>query len=531
MVWTSPYEPVDTSGTLLDLIAAASYGARPALVDGPSGASVSYAALASRIDRVAAGLAARGIGQGDVVAVWAPNVPQWAGVALGAMAVGATVTGISPAAADREVQAQLLDSRASILVALPSRAPDVPIEVVTTEDLIAVDGPAPAVALDPDAVALLPYSSGTTGLPKGVMLTHRNLVAAVRQIVGALRLTPRDTLIAVAPFAHVMGFVVNAAAGLAAGATVVTMPRFALEPYLDLVERHRATVLVVPPPIMNALARHPAVGQRDLSSVELVVCGGAPLGAEVQRAVAERLPGVVTRQGWGLTESGAVATSPDRGAPVAPGSVGRPMPSTELRVVDPDSGADRGPGERGELWLRGPQVMAGYLGRPDATAAMLDAAGWLRTGDLGLVDDDGQVFAVDRLKELIKVSAHQVAPAELEALIATHPAVADVAVVPRPDPEHGEIPIAVVVARGALDADELMAWVAERVAPYKRIRAVRFADALPRTPAGKLLRRLVVAADGAVAVGGPAADDDRLVIEVRGGAARGAGDAGAHAAR
>jgi acyl-CoA synthetase (AMP-forming)/AMP-acid ligase II len=545
MVWTSPYEPVDTSGTLLDLIAATSDRDRPALVDGPAGASVSYGTLAARTDRVAAGLAARGITQGDVVAVWAPNGPQWAAVALGAMAAGAAVTGISPSAAEREVQAQLLDSRAAILVAPPSQTPDVPIEVAAPEALIAVDAPPPAVdapppavdapppavALDPDAVALLPYSSGTTGLPKGVMLTHRNLVVAVRQIAGALRLTPRDTLIAVAPFAHVMGFVVNAAAGLAAGATVVTMPRFALEPYLDLVERHGATVLVVPPPIMNALARHPAVGQRDLSSVELVVCGGAPLGADVQRGVAERLPGVVTRQGWGLTETGAVATSPDRARPVAPGSVGRPMPSTAVRVVDPDTGADLGPGERGELWLRGPQVMAGYLGRPDATAAMVDADGWLRTGDLGVVDDDGQVFVVDRLKELIKVSAHHVPPAELEALIATHPAIADVAVVPRPDPEHGEIPIAVVVARGALDADELIAWVAERVAPYKRIRAVRFAGALPRTPAGKLLRRLLVAADGAVAVGGPAADDDRLVIEVRGGAARGAGDAGAHAAR
>ncbi len=531
MVWTSPYEPVETTGTLLDLIATTSD--RPALVDGSSGATVSYATLGARIDRVAAGLAARGVRPGDVVALWAPNGPQWVGVALGAMAAGAAVTGISPAAAEREAHAQLLDSGASILVTLPSHVPAAPRarDVVTPDDLIAAGDAAPAVVPDPAAVALLPYSSGTTGLPKGVMLTHRNIAVAVRQITDALKLTPRDTLIAVAPFAHVMGFVVNAAAGLAAGATVVTMPRFALEPYLDLVERHRATVLVVPPPIMNALARHPAVAQRDLSSVELVVCGGAPLGAQVQRAVAERLPGVVTRQGWGLTETAAIATAPDRTGSIAPGSVGRPMPNTELRVVDPDSGADLGAGARGELWLRGPQIMAGYLHRPDATAAMVDADGWLRTGDLGLVDDDGQVFVVDRLKELIKVSANQVPPAELEALIATHPAVADVAVVPRPDPDHGEIPVAVVVARGELDAAALMAWVAERVAPYKRIRAVRFADELPRTPAGKLLRRLLLAADRAVAVGGPASDDDRLVIEMGGGAARRARDAGAHATR
>jgi acyl-CoA synthetase (AMP-forming)/AMP-acid ligase II len=537
MVWTSPYEPVETGGTLHDLVVttAVAMGDETALVDGPSGASVSYATLAARIDRVAAGLAARDVRPGDVIALWAPNVPQWAGVALGAMAAGATVTGISPAAAERERAAQLLDSRASVLVTVPSLAAAAQaaasIPVVTPEELIATDEPAPAVVVDEDAVALLPYSSGTTGLPKGVMLTHANLAVAVRQIGGALNLTARDWLIAVAPFAHVMGFVVNAAAALSAGATLVTMPRFEFESFLALVERHRATVLVVAPPIMNALARHPAVATRDLSSVQLVVCGGAPLGVDVQRAVASRLPGAVTRQGWGLTETAAVATAPDRERPVAPGSVGRLMPNTELRVVDPGSGADLRSGEPGELWLRGPQVMAGYLGSPDATAAMIDADGWLRTGDLGLVDDDGQVFVVDRLKELIKVSAHQVAPAELEALLATHPAVADVAVIPRPDDEHGEIPVAVVVAAAAVDGAELMAWVAERVAPYKRVRAVRFADALPRTPAGKLLRRLIVAADQVMAVGGAASDDDRLVIEAGGGAARGAGRAGAHAAR
>jgi acyl-CoA synthetase (AMP-forming)/AMP-acid ligase II len=414
-------------------------------------------------------------------------------VALGAMAAGAAVTGISPMATEPEAAAQLTDSGASLLVTLP-------------EEVLASAGQAPEVASDQGAVALLPYSSGTTGLPKGVMVTHLNVVAAVHQIAGALKLTPRDTLIAIAPFAHVMGFVVNAAGALAAGTTLVTMPRFDLDAFVDLVERHRATVLIVPPPVMNALARHPAVAARDLSSVELVVSGGAPLGAEVQRAVAERL-GVTTRQGWGLTETAATATAPDRERAVTPGSVGRAMPSTELRVVDPDSGADLGAGGRGELWVRGPQVMVGYLCRPDATAAMIDADGWLRTGDLGHINADGwlrtgdlghinadgEVFIVDRLKELIKVSAHQVAPAELEALLATHPAVADVAVVPRADPDHGEIPVAVVVAGAAIDGTELMEWVAERVAPYKRIRDVRFADALPRTPAGKLLRRLIAA--------------------------------------
>jgi acyl-CoA synthetase (AMP-forming)/AMP-acid ligase II len=427
-MWTSPYEPVETGGTLHGLIAAtaASMGDRPALVDGPSGTVITYAALAAQCDRAAAGLAARVVCSGDVVALQAPNAPAWMAVALGAMAVGAAVSGISPLATEREVAAQLTDSGASLLVTVP-------------EELLASGGPAPDVASDDGAVALLPYSSGTTGLPKGVMLTHANLVAAVRQINTALKLTPRDALIAVAPFAHVMGFGVTAAGALAAGATLVTMPRFDFETFLALVERHRATVLIVPPPVTNALARHPAVAARDMSSVELVVSGGAPLGAEVQRAVGERL-GAATRQGWGLTETTATATAPDRDRAVTPGSVGSPMPSTELRVVDPDSGADLGAGERGELWVRGPQVMAGYLGRPDATAAMIDPEGWLRTGDLGLVDADGQVFIVDRLKELIKVSAHQVAPAELEALLATHPAVADVAVVPAADTDHARSP-------------------------------------------------------------------------------------------
>jgi acyl-CoA synthetase (AMP-forming)/AMP-acid ligase II len=244
--------------------------------------------------------------------------------------------------------------------------------------------------------------------------------------------------------------------------------------------------------MMAALAGDPAADAHDLSSLELIVSGGAPVPDEIARAVGERLPGAVVRLGYGLTETTATVTAPDRELAVAPGSVGRAMPSTELRVVDPETGADLGPGEPGELWVRGPQTMAGYLHRADATAAMIDADGWLRTGDLVVVDEDGQLFVVDRLKELIKVNAFQVAPAELEAVLATHPAVADAAVIGRPDAATGEAPVAVVVAREALEAQDVMAWVAARVAPYKRIRAVRFVDAIPRTPAGKILRRVLV---------------------------------------
>jgi acyl-CoA synthetase (AMP-forming)/AMP-acid ligase II len=499
MVWRSAYEPIETGdATVHGTIAATAraMGDHVGLIDGSSGAAIAYAQLAARVDRTAAGLAARGVRPGDVLALWAPNSPEWAIAALGAMAAGATVTGVSPVCAERELAGQLMDCDASVLVAAPelmdvARRADVR-RAVALGDIEGEDA-APAVALEPArAVALLPYSSGTTGLPKGVMLTHANVVAGVGQACAALKLGPRDTVVAVAPFAHVMGFVITMASALASGATLVTLGQFAFEPYLELVERHRATVLIGPPPVMAALAGHPAVDDRDLSSVELVVAGGAPVPAEIARAVGERLPGAVVRLGYGLTETAATATAPDRELAVTSGSVGRAMPSTELRVVDPATGADLGPDEPGELWVRGPQTMAGYLHRPDATAAMIDADGWLRTGDLVVIDEEGQVFVVDRLKELIKVNAFQVAPAELEAVLATHPAVADAAVVGRPDATSGEVPVAAVVARDALEAEDLMAWVAARVAPYKRIRAVRFVDAIPRTPAGKILRRALV---------------------------------------
>jgi acyl-CoA synthetase (AMP-forming)/AMP-acid ligase II len=499
MVWRSAYEPIETGdATVHGTIAATAraMGDHAGLIDGSSGAAIAYAQLAARVDRTAAGLAARGVRPGDVLALWAPNSPEWAIAALGAMAAGATVTGVSPVCAERELAGQLMDCDASVLVAAPelmdaARRADVR-RAVALGDIEGEDA-APAVALEPArAVALLPYSSGTTGLPKGVMLTHANVVAGVGQACAALKLGPRDTVVAVAPFAHVMGFVITMASALASGATLVTLAQFAFEPYLELVERHRATVLIGPPPVMAALAGHPAVDDRDLSSVELVVAGGAPVPAEIARAVGERLPGAVVRLGYGLTETAATATAPDRELAVTSGSVGRAMPSTELRVVDPATGADLGPDEPGELWVRGPQTMAGYLHRPDATAAMIDADGWLRTGDLVVIDEEGQVFVVDRLKELIKVNAFQVAPAELEAVLAAHPAVADAAVVGRPDATSGEVPVAAVVARDALEAEDLMAWVAARVAPRKRIRTMRFVDAIPRTPAGKILRRALV---------------------------------------
>jgi acyl-CoA synthetase (AMP-forming)/AMP-acid ligase II len=479
MVWTSRYEPVEVGDTTFHELIAATAARQPerVAIDG-----LGYGELAQRVERVAATLAARGFGPGDVLAIQAPNMAPWAGVALAAMTAGGAVTGISPMATGDEVARQLGDSGASILVTAahdPSSAvaarESSAVEVIEIgPDLLAADGPARPAPVSPRDRAFLPYSSGTSGLPKGVVLTHANLVTAVRQAQRGLRITPDDVVAVLAPLHHVMGFVITLGCGLAAGARLVMLPRF--DPRTFAADVQDATVLIVPPPVLGFLAAQPV----ELPALQLLVSGGAPLGAPLQRAVAERFPHVVVGQGYGLTETTACASIPDRRLGTVPGSAGRVAPNTELRV-----------GDDGELLIRGPQTMVGYLGNPNATAELIDADGWVHSGDVGRVDAGGNVFVVDRLKELIKVNALQVAPAELEAVLAAHPAVAESAVVGRPDERRGEVPVAFVVARGETDGDALVAWVAERVAPHKRLHDVRFVERLPRTPAGKLLRRVL----------------------------------------
>ena len=339
-------------------------------------------------------------------------------------------------------------------------------------------------------LAVLPYSSGTTGLPKGVMLSHHNLVSNLIQMQAALSIGDRDTLIGCLPFFHIYGMTVIMNQGLRNGATIVTMPRFDLEQFLGLLEEHGVTRTYVVPPIAVALAKHPAVDAHDLSSVRTIMSGAAPLGAELAEKVAERLDCDVI-QGYGMTETSPV-THVIRPENNKPGSIGPAIPSTECRLVDPETGEDVGEGERGELWVRGPQVMQGYLNNAEATAATIDAEGWLHTGDIAVIDSDGFFEIVDRLKELIKYKGFQVAPAELEALIQNHPDVADVAVSGVPDEECGELPKAYIVPAGEeLDSDELMEWVAGQVSPQKKVRIVEVVEEIPKSPSGKILRRVL----------------------------------------
>ena len=496
---------VDVTGYVLER--AAERADKPALVDGPSGRTMTYADLAEAVRALAAGLAARGFGSGDVLAVYMPNLPEYAVAFHGVAAVGGRCTTMNPLYTADEVAHQLEDSAARFLLTVgpmlatareaAERAGIEEVFVVGQGDgatpftaLLGDPARAPEVEIDPaEDLAVLPYSSGTTGLPKGVMLTHRNLVANLAQNEVAFPIAEDDTVIGVLPFFHIYGMVVIMNLGLRSGATIVTMPRFDLDQFLELIERHRVTRAYVVPPIALALAKHPAVEGRDLSSLDTIMSGAAPLGGELAEQVAARLDCTVV-QGYGLTETSPVTHVIRPAGENRPGSIGQALPNTECRLVDPGTGRDVELGERGELWIRGPQVMKGYLGNEQATRDTIDADGWLHTGDVATVDEQGYFSIVDRLKELIKYKGFQVAPAELEALLITHPDVRDVAVVGVPDEECGELPKAYVVpAAESLDERALIEWCGERVAPQKRVRLVEAVDAIPKSPSGKILRR------------------------------------------
>jgi acyl-CoA synthetase (AMP-forming)/AMP-acid ligase II len=498
----------DVTLTAHVLAAAGRRGDKVALIDAVTGEKVTYRQLASQVDAVAAGLAAAGVRPGDVVALVSHNQPCYAAALHGALRAGATVTPINPLLTAGEMAKILAVSRASVVIAAESAAGVAAAAADETGlrrrfvlgecpgwrpfgELSAGQETPPALTLDPaTAVAALPFSSGTTGLPKGVMLTHRNLVANLEQNRVGWPITSADVLAAALPFFHIYGLIIILNTGLLAGATIVTLPRFGLDAYLRMVEEHRVSRAFLAPPMVLAIANGPQSGSYDLSSLRHGICGAAPLDVDVARRAELRL-GAVIRQGYGMTEaSPGTHLVPDAEAQTIPaGSVGRLVPSTEARVVDPVTTEDVAAGQPGELWVRGPQVMRGYLNDPAATSAAIVDGGWLRTGDLVRVDDDEVFWIVDRLKELIKYKGYQVAPAELEALLLTHPEVVDAAVVGVPHEEGGEAPRAFVVTSGPLGAAELMAWVAARVAPYKKVRSVRFIDEIPRSPSGKILRR------------------------------------------
>ncbi len=525
----SPQQTLDIPNTtiydvLFGTIADEDLG-RVAITDDATGSTTTYGELRVLIDAFAGALAERGVKSGVVVGLHCPNSLAFAIAFHGILRAGATVTTLGSLLNAHDVAKQLKDSGASYVLTTKllgdagfqgsaeagvdaGNVIDLTDEAAGLKALVAEGRPAPEVTIDPAThVVVLPYSSGTTGVPKGVRLSHRNLVANILQIgqrLGPNGLDRDSVVMCVLPFFHIYGMNVLLNSCLFVRSHIVTMPSFDLEKFLAAHQKHGITFTFIAPPIAVALAKHPLVDTFDLSNLETLLSGAAALDGQLAQAVADRL-GVQILQGFGMTETSPVTSVSDVG--VTPlDSIGLPVANTEVKIVDITTDdleeilPPANEGERsaeGEMWVRGPQVMLGYLNNEEATANTLTADGWLRTGDIANLDHLGNVYVVDRMKELIKYKGYQVAPAELEALLMTHEAIADAAVVGYLRESDGEeLPRAFLVLQQGVDANDpavsaeaLMEWVAERVTPYKKIRMVEFIDAIPKSSTGKILRK------------------------------------------
>jgi acyl-CoA synthetase (AMP-forming)/AMP-acid ligase II len=513
MIFRSPYTDVtipEIPLTQAVLRLAEKLADKPALIDGSTNRVLTYGELSEAVRRMAAGLAARGFRKGDVFAIFSPNLLEYAVAFHGVATLGGIVTTINPLYTSDELAHQLNDAHAKYLLTVPqliekaldaSRASQVKEVFVfgeaegatSFESLLESEDAVPETEINPrEDIVALPYSSGTTGAAKGVMLTHYNMVANLCQLEEHDRVSEQDTLIAVLPFFHIYGMNVIMNTGLFKGATIVVMPRFELEQFLEAMQTYKITRAHLVPPVILALAKQTVIDNYDLSKLKLIMSGAAPLGESLTAACCERLNCLI-KQGYGMTESSPVthmcSEDPDKNKH---GSVGQCIPNTVCKIVDLETGAELEAGQEGELWIRGPQVMKGYLNRPEATAQTVDTQGWLHTGDIGYADVEGHFYIVDRAKELIKYKGFQVAPAELEAVLLTNPAIADAAVIPSPDEEAGEVPKAFIVLKGEITEAEIKEFVAQRVAPYKKIRKIEFIEQIPKSPSGKILRRLLV---------------------------------------
>lgn len=520
-MYTSPFPDIEIPDTsVFDYLFGSlspSDAARTAFIDPADGAETTYAQLKARIEFFAGALARRGVGPGVTIALLCPNVPAFAIAFHGALRAGATVTTVNSLSTAADIEKQVRDADAAWLITVSQLLDNASAAAhavgMPNDRLIVLDGdpghpdlagllaethPAPSVQLDPAShIAVLPYSSGTTGTPKGVMLTHRNLVANVEQCRPIVSLTAEDRVLAVLPFFHIYGMTMLLNLALRRRAALVTMPRFALSDFLTNIERHRCTFIFIAPPIAVALAKHPSVDDHDMSSVHTLFSGAAPLDGETAEAVGRRL-GARMLQGYGMSELSPVSHAmPHQRQDIPVSSVGVMLPNQQCKLVDVETGeeitevGENGRTPPGELWVKGPNVMLGYLNRPDATAETLDDEGFLHTGDVATYHEGGWFTIVDRVKELIKYKGYQIAPAELEALLLSHPDITDGAVIGVLDEERQEVPKAFVVkvAEAELKEKDVIAFVEERVAPYKKIRRVEFVDAIPKSASGKILRR------------------------------------------
>ncbi|KAF3656804.1 4-coumarate--CoA ligase-like 4 [Capsicum annuum] len=512
--------PSNQSIDVTTFISSRAHSGKIAFIDASSGQKLSFTDVWNAVEALASCLSVNmGIRKGHVVLLLSPNSIYFPIICLAVMSLGGIITTTNPLNTSSEISKQIKDSKPVLAFTIPELLPKItgsnlPVILINGEELaftsdskLRIIGTLEKLIMEKPAerrmkervtqedTATLLYSSGTTGASKGVISSHRNLIAMVQTIVGRFKLDEGEqTFICTVPMFHIYGLAAFAAGILASGSTVVVLSKFEMDEMLSSIHKYKASYLPLVPPILVALVNNAGLIQKkyDLSSLKNVLSGGAPLSKEVTEGFLEKYPSVRILQGYGLTESSGIGASTDSLEESRRyGTAGMLSPSMEAKIVDPESGEAFPVNKTGELWLRGPSIMKGYFSNEEATASTLDSDGWLRTGDLCYIDEDGFIFVVDRLKELIKYKGYQVPPAELEALLLTHPEISDAAVIPFPDKDVGQFPMAYIVRKSGSTISEsaIMDFVAKQVAPYKRIRRVSFVASIPKNPSGKILRK------------------------------------------
>ncbi|XP_042482889.1 4-coumarate--CoA ligase-like 6 [Macadamia integrifolia] len=486
-----------------------------ALIDSSSGFTIPYSKLPLMVKSIASGLYEIGIRQGDVVSILLANNIYFPIIYLGILSIGAIATAINPLTTFPEIQKQLNQCRTSFVFTTSGKINEIEkmgIEFIAVPEILdsfsnspefscfykllsSNPNMAPKPIIKQEDTATILFSSGTSGPSKGVVMTHRNLIASVELFVRFEASqynypASENVYLAALPFFHIYGLSLLGIGLLSLGTTVVVMKKFSEEEMVRAIDKYRITHVPTVPPILMSLVRLKKSGH-EFPCLKQVSSGAAPVSKSLIEDFLKNFPNVDFIQGYGMTETTAVGTRGFNTDTIKYTSIGLLAPNMQAKVVDPISSSSLSPGKSGELWLRGPGIMKGYLNNEDATKSAIDKEGWLHTGDIACFDHDGYIYVLDRLKEIIKYKGFQIAPADLESVLISHPEILDTAVTSVPDEIAGEIPVAFVVKRerSLLSEADVMSYVAGKVAPYKKVRKVIFTRSIPKSPAGKILRR------------------------------------------